>query len=1490
MKSTSRVVAAALAFWSFTAAAAPRAESLSSDPPGRHFIVLLDDSGDSPLIPRDDSDPAAPIAERLFAPLGNGPGFDPRRDALSVVFFQVIENRPYGCFDDRPLLSITPEGMFDEVAPSTDDRQSALSMAAYLRAEFAKTMTEGGCRFARHGYSPIERSKRLVLPYLAQRGATSSPVSEIVLLQVSNKRSNPLGDVTGDVRGIFADKAASDELHRRVDDSVSIRFVDSYEPVHHLYIERYRVTPNVTGGGSWDELLTVPGTIELRRRAVRHDRIRLETVNGAIRLRSTQDFVPIRLVLASETAQPLATIDVEHCAAPCELRGGERVVDVIRAVPPAVITRSTFERPSRVFATARCRYVMPGIYDGFVVDSRPHEMRIHREKPLVVPAVPPLWKPLAIDNGVLARAWRTSDVRGLDQATAFRRISSQRSTIRTVLVLSAALAVLFLVYLLVTHRGFHPIVDLRTSAGVIDFNAAIPPEIEASQLEVFNSAAATFERFQRNPNGVWHLSLNPDVTATWPEYGDVSASGLDVSSFVALRARAGADESLHTRLSGRGDTFVSLIVSGRQLASILPPPGWTGGPATLRVTGTVSLDYDTKSDLYPFSHDLQLVPERTATPKLLLNIPTAVQWRAGEALDLGSTVLVSASRYRFATPAETRRGFELAGDAVSYRCNDTVTIAGKEKMRIRLLAPEGTTPNPTHVEEQWTVRLDLDGAQPVEKVVTVHKDVSTPEAHVTVTCGTAAEPLEIAWRDGRLHARQRRSAVATGDDDTVGVSAAAGAVHVARNDSALLLCTVGVRLGKPALGGNINAAIGAALHFSDGRSVAATVTPADDSAADDGATLVVAGAAMPSAAVAVTHADVFDALLMQRVIAQTAQLRLTIDVTIADGGRSIRQHATVLISQELVRHEHGTILAIDFGNSAVAVATLTQSGEMEVTNLQEIPLLDERTLAQEDPDNAEKGSPLIPSPFAIEFDRRNSNGGRPGTTWAAQPETLDGSDPRTISLPALSAHYSSCPERVVQSIKHIVGSDYDEMELYAPIRSERGTLHSFKVDKLLIGVMRALAETYVGTELYERLVFTVPNAFLPWQEQRVRTAIEAAFTSLQPEWTRSLSESDAVMHRYLASAPQNHRRELILFYDFGSGTIDLTLTELLVDEGGNRARILARIGFDRAGAYLDQVLTSIVHRNVENALDATPGAYRFPLLGESATPGAANFASELASAKKHWQPAEPLCISQHDEHASIVDPRHWRTLSRTGLAGETRRDGITVPCIALSWDTIHTDRRITHFFEFVKSDLVALCLHLGEKTRQDLTHVVVSGRGALWPGFIDALRASFPSGADVRKIFDDPDEMKLAVVRGAAASRQKRASMTIDSVAPEPTYLAFADLDFHEGTWRDLRVLGTTPVVLPAGELTLAVIPFAYDDDTLRAMLRHPFGRRLVRRLPFQLPVSRDREVKAFLARERGRTKIKLDDGFLTEVVAGGRKWPVGSWSVWNASQLGEDT
>ena len=134
-------------------------------------------------------------------------------------------------------------------------------------------------------------------------------------------------------------------------------------------------------------------------------------------------------------------------------------------------------------------------------------------------------------------------------------------------------------------------------------------------------------------------------------------------------------------------------------------------------------------------------------------------------------------------------------------------------------------------------------------------------------------------------------------------------------------------------------------------------------------------------------------------------------------------------------------------------------------------------------------------------------------------------------------------------------------------------------------------QTALLPRIVDKLVLSVPNTYTPLNIETLRHLARQSMPTVYPEHLLTVSESDAVACYYLSrendffdASELNRdliaslrRRESVLVYDMGAGTLDLTwFTKETDDNGRVTATICGKMGINKAGNYLDYELASII--------------------------------------------------------------------------------------------------------------------------------------------------------------------------------------------------------------------------------------------------------------------------------------------------------------------------
>ena len=141
-----------------------------------------------------------------------------------------------------------------------------------------------------------------------------------------------------------------------------------------------------------------------------------------------------------------------------------------------------------------------------------------------------------------------------------------------------------------------------------------------------------------------------------------------------------------------------------------------------------------------------------------------------------------------------------------------------------------------------------------------------------------------------------------------------------------------------------------------------------------------------------------------------------------------------------------------------------------------------------------------------------------------------------------------------------------------------------------------------------KLVLSVPNTFTPLNIQTIKDLVLDSMPNIYPEFLHTISESDAVACYYVSH--QNDflnslndiekkerlvKRESVLVYDMGAGTLDLTwfVKTTQYNEGGDAKHtdinIEGKLGVNKAGNYLDYELATILYELVKEKRGKSKG-------------------------------------------------------------------------------------------------------------------------------------------------------------------------------------------------------------------------------------------------------------------------------------------------------------
>lgn len=545
--------------------------------------------------------------------------------------------------------------------------------------------------------------------------------------------------------------------------------------------------------------------------------------------------------------------------------------------------------------------------------------------------------------------------------------------------------------------------------------------------------------------------------------------------------------------------------------------------------------------------------------------------------------------------------------------------------------------------------------------------------------------------------------------------------------------------------------------------------------------------------------------------------RIVLDITVADdetvsGGKRlpVERQLELDIPLHLELLPGRRWLCIDFGTSAIAAAigssgTIAVGSGRQAKDIYLVPLQDVRkegedektALAMFDVDNSERSnSKLLPSLIACDADiryRETPAPGHPTTTRQGFPyapadyDSLTPGHPNFIALPATSRHLREMPKRIVYSLKSWLGQSAEKLVFPAGAGVESpgpdGTLEkadSLPLERVVESGFAALAEAYLFDQDHqaEQLVITHPNSFTDIHKKRLRQVVNAAlgqrFSIQLPSRIRLISESDAVAFDHCYRKGRTYPpagKERILVYDFGAGTIDLSVLEVTWEKRDKTARlkrdewvVKSRLGIARAGNYIDELLARLVDEclndeklvetygltllyRIVSAREHTESKlndqlYRAAILG---------LWDEIRRAKHKWDGAGLLEIKVGETS------RPWLIVQASSerLLKEPKPDEVSVFTrygyiyLAIPGAMVNNYPLLKEFLTFATNDVIDEALRSAGVRAEDIETVLVSGRGALWPGLRNDIWNRFPHSADKPEY--SMDEMKEIVAHGAIA-------------------------------------------------------------------------------------------------------------------------------------------
>ena len=525
-----------------------------------------------------------------------------------------------------------------------------------------------------------------------------------------------------------------------------------------------------------------------------------------------------------------------------------------------------------------------------------------------------------------------------------------------------------------------------------------------------------------------------------------------------------------------------------------------------------------------------------------------------------------------------------------------------------------------------------------------------------------------------------------------------------------------------------------------------------------------------------------------------AHIEAKLTIEIQDDIGHQRQHQLAIRAPiGLEKLPHPNWLCIDFGTSAI-VAAIKESHQRRPYFLSLQKLVPEHNIAVNfedyDPSNTEQGTDFLPSQVICNADLRQEatqntqiRKGYP----AYQPASLKPGDSDFIGLPATMRMLRENPGRVVYSLKSWLAQPSPSILLPEPIElfkeESRQVVETnqLPLDKIVESGFAALADGYITAfDVFTKggqVILSHPNTFTAFHQKKLHDIAWKAFHQrlgiALPERLHLISESDAVAYHYCQQRILNNRHrtgwERLLVYDFGAGTLDLSLVHIYWSQDGvypEQWQVENRLGVPIAGNHLDSLLARLVDQSLTDVLDSAKFEYRYPLVARQLRGDESEQTNHLIAVyrlwdqirqtKQTWDGKQPFRLRVgakgatelifYQEDSASSDDSEYRIEDEKAVIEPSGNDFyLSIPSA-----TVHDYPPLQEFIEFVTDTVVDELLQGVGIREPDVDTVVISGRGALWAGLRERVWEKFPASCD-KPDLTEGDQVKSAVVSGAIA-------------------------------------------------------------------------------------------------------------------------------------------